>query len=455
MGYRKRAKEYRELQQFAEFLSDLKDQFYFCKSVTESIFRAAERMSGSLRKRLEEICFLLEEEDMRTVMSEEHLPGQGKFLSLFLVQCRSAVQYGSGKKGTESVFVRNMTELRRDVKNECYHRLQAMYLFSGMGLVTGLPVLFLPFIRWFGRVTMEELELFYAGGAGKAVVAVFALVTVTCYLLLLLVRQQDKRIYQRLDMIKHLFLNDSYCRWTVVFHGSKAEKAGAKVLSEAGIEGDGMQYWTVCGLCGIALGFFSGVVFPVESFFARSVVSLGGVVIGFGGGMGFYKYLRYLRRIGMKGEVLGLQSVALLLTEVPNITVMSLLDALGSCGELFQKKLLRCADEYAAEDVVALERMFENAEHPAFREFAARILSSERIGIRAAFEELAADQSFFREQMRLDREQEQKKKAANAQIMVFLPMLFLLFAYLIVPFLWTSMKQMGDIFREIEQMRNF
>ena len=119
----------------------------------------------------------------------------------------------------------------------------------------------------------------------------------------------------------------------------------------------------------------------------------------------------------------------------------------------FQKRLLRCADEYAAEDVEALEQMMETAEHPSFRELAARLLASERIGIKAAFEELAADRSFFREQIRLDREEEQKKRAANAQILTFLPMVFLLFAYLILPFLGISMKQMGDIFREMEQIR--
>ena len=157
----------------------------------------------------------------------------------------------------------------------------------------------------------------------------------------------------------------------------------------------------------------------------------------------------------MKGEVLQLQSVVLLLTDVPNITIMGVLDVLGVCGELFQRKLLRCADEYGAEDVVALERMLETAEHPSFRELVARMIASERIGIRAAFEELAVDRSFFREQIRLDREQELKKRAANAQVMVFLPMFFLLFAYLIIPFLVFSLSQMGDIFREMEQIRYF
>lgn len=454
MGYRQRAKEYRELEHFAEFLSDLKDYFYFCKSVTESIFRAAEQTPGSLRKRLEEICFLLEEEDMGAVTTEERLSGNEKFLRLFQAQCRSAVQYGSGKNGTESVFVRNVTELRRDVQNECYQRMQAMHLFAGMGVVTVLPVVFLPFIRWFGSITMEELNSFYDGRGGRAIVAIFILLTVGCYLLLHMIRCTDKRVYQRSAGLNRFFSRGVYYRWSSSFYGSLFEQKGAQKLSDAGIEGNGMQYWTVCVLCGLASAFFSVITFRPVSIMGKMVFFLGGFTVGFGAVMGFYKYITYLRRLGMKGEVLGLQSMVLLLADVPNITIMGVLDALGVCGELFQKKLMHCADEYAAEDVGALEYMLETAEHPAFRALVARMISGERIGIKAAFEELATDRSFFREQIRLDREQEQKKKAANAQIMVFLPLFFLLFAYLIIPFLSVSMKQMGDVFREMENIRH-
>lgn len=443
------------MQDFAEFLSDLKDQFYFCKNVTESIFRAAERVHGSLRKKLEEICFLLEEEDMGNVMSAEWSHGNGKFLRVFQVQCRSAVQYGSGKNGTESTFVRNMTELRRDVQEECYQRLEGMYLFSGMGVVTVLPMVFLPFIRWFGNITMEELAAFYEGRLGQAMVVVFVVITVVCYLLLLLIRQPDKRVYRRPEVIQRLFLHKNRCCGMPMRQGSAFERRGEQRLSDAGIEGNGTQYWSVCIFCGIVLAVFSVIVFPAVSVSARILLFFCGAVIGMAGGMGFYKYLGYLRRLGMRGEVLGLQATILLLTDVPNITVMGILDVLGDCGELFQKQLLRCANEYVSEDVGALERLFYNAEHPAFRELTARILASERIGIKTAFEEVARDRSFFREQIRLDREQEQKKKAANAQLMVFLPMVFLLFAYLIVPFLGISMRQMGDIFREMEQIRYF
>ena len=455
IGFRKRTKEYRELEHFAEFLSDLKDQFYLCKNITESIFRAAERMPGGLRKRLEKMCFLLEEDAMGTVIPEDEFPGHLKYIRLFWIQCRSAVQYGSGKNSTESVFVKNMTELRRDVQNECYQREQAMYLFGGMGVVAVAPVMFLPAIRWFGTVTMEELQTFYEGRTGSVIVLVFGLLTVCCYILLCMVRQSDKRVFYRPKLLRQLFGGDRF-RWGAeFFKGSLPERKGAKYLAEIGIEANGMQYWVVCGMVGAAVSLCTVYLLRGTSLPGQMAGLFCGAAVGVVLVRGFYKYLGYLRKLGTEGEVLSLQSIVLLLIDVPNITLMELLDVLGACGELFRKRLLRCADEYAAEDAVALERLFTDAEEPAFRRFAGRILAGERIGLKVAFAEIAADRNFFREQLRLEAEQERKKKAANAQVIAFLPMLFLLFAYLILPFLGVSLEQMGAIFKEMERIRYF
>lgn len=454
-GFRKRKKEYWELEHFAEFLSDLKNQFYLCKNVTESIFRAAEHMPGSLRKRLEEICFLLEEDADGATWKEERLPEHLNFIRLFRIQCQSAVQYGSGKNSTESVFVKNMTELRRDVQNECYRRKQAMYLFAGMGIVIGLPMVFLPAIRWFGTVTLEELDLFYDGHAGNVIVGMFFIITAGCYLLLSLVRKTDKRVYYRPKLLRYLFSQKWFGALEQACRGKRLESYGAKRLAEAGIDASGLQYWIMCAAMGIISVFVTMLLLKEMSFRVKMIAFVCAAGAGVGITMGFYKYLSYLRRLGMNGEVLNLQAVILLLIDVPNITLTVLLEVLGDCGALFQRQLYRCADEYAAEDITALERLFQDESNLPFQQLAGRIVVAERVGLKAAFEELRTDRHFFREQLRLDSEEEQKKKAANAQVIAFLPMMFLLFAYLIFPFLGASLGQMGEIFKEMEQIKYF
>jgi len=399
------------LEHFAEFLANLNYEFYVCKSVTESIFRASECMPGNLRRKLEEICFLLEGEDMENAVAEYRYPVHLKYLKLFFIQCQNAVQYGSGKPGTESVFVKNMTELRRDVQNECYKRSQAAFLFAGLGLVAAVPVVFVPLVRQFGTVNMPELKKFYEGAAGQFTVIGVSIVTVCSYALLTIVRKTNGAFYRR---PKYLCM---------------AAAVGLALCSAWIVRGEGIARMTAAVVAGAALG-------------------VGMVLL-------FYRYSEYLRKIGMGGEVLGLQSVILMLYDVPNMTVMKLLATLEDYAELFQKTLLRCADRYASEESEALELLRREEAYPAFRQLAGRIAISERIGLVRAFSGIAEDRQFFREQQRLDTEQELKKKAANAQVLAFAPMAVLLFFYLIFPFLFASVGQMTEIFKEMEQIRYF
>lgn len=357
-GLQKRKQEHRELEHFAEFLSNLRYEFFLCKNITESMSRAAERMPGNLRKRLERICFLLESEESEQDVVRMEYPNHLKHLKLFQIQCQNAVQYGSGKNSTESVFVKNMTELRRDVQNECQKRLQSRYWFAGTGLVAAVPLAFLPFVRYWGSITMEELQSFYSGTMGRLTAAAIGIITVVCW-------------------------------W---FIGGLRENR---------------------------------------------------------------RYPLYLQRLRMENEVMGLQSVVLLLMNVPNITMQQILDALEEYAEWFHKAIARCADRYGAEETEAFSELRSETECVSFRQFAGQLIASERIGLTKAFAEVLADRNFFREQQRLHMEQELKKRAARAQVVAFIPLLFLLFAYLILPFLVASFAQMHAILDEMKQIRFF
>ena len=372
-------------------------------------------MPGELRGRLEEICFLLEGEETDGVVAEYRYPKHLKYVKLFLLQCRNAVVYGSGKEGADSLFAQNMTELRRDVQNECYKRSQGMFLFSGLGLIAALPVVCLPMVKQWGSKMMPELESFYGSTTGNLTAAALCVITVCCYGLLMILRQTDAE-YGNIVFRKHGF---------------------------------------ICKITGAVFFVISLWLLRKESVGTAIVGSLFAGVLGTASGFGMERYLAYLRTLGMSGEVLGLQSVILLLYRVPNMTVMKLLTVLEEYAEVFRRSLMRCTDRYAAEDDKALQALCREEEYPAFRQLAGRLAVSERIGLERAFSDIARDRQFFREQEHLDAQQELKKRAVNGQILAFAPMMLLLFTYLILPFLVASLSQMGEIFREMEQMGSF
>lgn len=454
-GFSKRRREYKELEHFAEFLSNLNYEFYLCKSITESIFRAAESVPENLKRKLEELCIVLEDDSKAEVWEDFKVPKHMKSFKLFAIQCRNALQYGSGKSGEASEFTRNMTELRRDVQNECYKRAQAGFLFAGMGLVSALSIAFLPLIKQWGCKNMSNLGKFYNGSLGQFTSGILCIVALCCYGFVALIRSMDKTVYKRPAILNRIYDGYLFQKISEKYKGCNMEKRARVRLHRAGIYRNGMEYW--CSCIAAAVLFMSGAGWFLREK-AIQWVLLGMVLSGVLGGIamaGVYRYLGYLRELGMSGEVLGLQSVIMLVYNVPNMTLSRLLEILEEYGEVFRRSLAECADRYSYEESDALTKMREGESDMGFRQLAGRIAVSEQIGLKRAFSELAADRLFFREQQRLDTEQELRKKAANAQFFAFAPMMLILFAYLIIPFLISGFVQMSDIFTQMQQIRQF
>ena len=102
---------------------------------------------------------------------------------------------------------------------------------------------------------------------------------------------------------------------------------------------------------------------------------------------------------------------------------------------------------------MALQKLYDEVSYLPFRQMIARLMMSDKVGLREAFSDLATDRRYLREQLRIRREQERKKKAAYAQIAAFGPLFFLLFAYLIIPFLVMSLGQRGELFEQMDRLR--
>lgn len=443
------------MKEFAEFLSNLCYEYELCRSVTESVYLAAEKVNGEIKHHLERLGRVLEEENTEQDISEIRFPRYLKQMKLFLIQCRNAIMYGSGKKGQESVFVRNMTELRRDVLNECIKREQSAFLFAGLGFISAVPVLFLPLVSRWGSDNMPELLEFYGGISGKLTAAATILITVICYIFLSLVRNVEGSVYRRPKVFGYFFDSGFAAALGTWFSGKKLEKWAGKQLETAGIYRGGTDYLLACGMSGTVLSLLVIWIVRREGIMLMLCAGTLAFLLGAVGMMGFYRYLSFLRNLGVNGEVLGLQSIILLLFEAPNMTIERILEIMEEYSSVFRRELAACADRYAAEEEEALLLLIREGSFPEFTRLIHRLQISERLGLFRAFVELAADRQYFREQQRMDTEQELKKRAANAQVVAFLPMFFLLFAYLIIPFLTASLSQMSEIFSEMNQMRLF
>src|SRR5690606_39075382 len=101
----------------------------------------------------------------------------------------------------------------------------------------------------------------------------------------------------------------------------------------------------------------------------------------------------------------------------------------------------------------ALREMKEEVTLEEFGRFADKLLlAAEKITLAKAFDDLEHEMSYQFERRRLEYEKSLDTRAGLGRLIGFTPMYSLVFAYLVVPLIWMSFKQMDLYFEHIQKI---
>lgn len=155
----------------------------------------------------------------------------------------------------------------------------------------------------------------------------------------------------------------------------------------------------------------------------------------------------------MRHEVYQFQTMIMILREFERISVEAILEWLYSYAVIFKAPIEKCLAHYSAgaqeallglKDETALEEFQRLIEH--------LIQAEEKIPIKKAFDDLQSEMGFQFERRRLDYEKDLDMKAEMGRMIGFVPMYSLIFAYLVIPLIWMSFKQMDIYFQQIQNL---
>ncbi|NWL90354.1 hypothetical protein DMN77_22640 [Paenibacillus sp. 79R4] len=165
------------------------------------------------------------------------------------------------------------------------------------------------------------------------------------------------------------------------------------------------------------------------------------------------RFQRRLRLTDMRHEVYQFQTMIMILREFERISVEAILEWLYSYALIFRAPIEKCLAHYSAgaqeallglKDETALEEFQRLIEH--------LIQAEEKIPVRKAFDDLQSEMGFQFERRRLEYEKDLDRKAEMGRMIGFAPMYSLIFAYLVVPLIWMSFKQMDVYFQQIQNL---
>lgn len=122
------------------------------------------------------------------------------YFSLFTL-CRMVVLFGDQKDQGQSVLLKNLNSLKREVRMERLKRKNLEHKLSGLFLICIMPLFFLQWIEDWGISNLQELEKYYKGSYGIIVFSVILCISVLGVRLLKFFRRGMGRFYYRKNWI--------------------------------------------------------------------------------------------------------------------------------------------------------------------------------------------------------------------------------------------------------------
>ncbi|GGH22719.1 hypothetical protein [Paenibacillus segetis] len=164
-------------------------------------------------------------------------------------------------------------------------------------------------------------------------------------------------------------------------------------------------------------------------------------------------FRRKMILMDMRHEVYQFGTMIAILKELERISVEEILEWMHSYAVIFKMPIQKCLLHYGHGAEAALQQMKEEVKLEEFQRLTDKLLLAvEKITIARAFDDLESDMSYHFEQRRLDYEKSLDTKAGLGRLIGFAPMYSLIFAYLVIPLIWMSFKQMDIYFTQIQKL---
>lgn len=112
-------------------------------------------------------------------------------------------------------------------------------------------------------------------------------------------------------------------------------------------------------------------------------------------------------------------------------------------SSIFRDSLTKCQFRLGAGDTDALEELKEDEPFIPFQRIIDSLIDADRVGVEKAFVELTGDMEVSKKERELDTNTYINKKSGLASMLVFIPLLLLLFGYMIAPMMFTAFGTMN------------
>lgn len=166
----------RILKQLDMLLSDIRHFYYIKGSVEDAILESIELAGKEMKIHAAKIYEVLTSDHMEEAIIQYNDSIHNNYLKMFLAQCVAVINDGDKTVNDQSLFLRNIINLKADINTELRKINQIKFMFMGITIMIVMPVVFLDAMRAWASNMVLELYDFYYGRVGILIIFfIFAL----------------------------------------------------------------------------------------------------------------------------------------------------------------------------------------------------------------------------------------------------------------------------------------
>lgn len=445
-----------ELNALDWLLSEIRHRYYVHGMVDEAMKEALDECKDrKLKYIIERILAVLASPDPKCAADIFNKEIQNRYYGMLLTLSMMVIEFGDKHQEGQSLYLTNLKSLRSELHMELKNMKATKHHFVGLTFIILFPMMTLKLIESWGISNLEELGTYYHGTYQILFYLSIFVITIGLYYLFYLFKAPIKII-----MKEHTLLNEvSKLRIFVRVRDNYEDICGKysryqeRLLLEVGETIDLTAFlvkrlfmFSSVFLCVIVIGLW---LFGIKNFGSCALVSLCFALIGMKIPVWLLRYRRHMMQMYMEEEVLQYHSILMMLMYMDRISTYELLEAMEEFAVIFQKPLKACLTEYESGQMKALRHLKEKVCNQAMEKLIDNLIMCDEIGVEKALDELTLEKNFYNEKRRQQSEYNLEKKGVLCKFLAFIPLVFTIGFYLILPFITVSIGKLSDISLEI------
>lgn len=168
-----------------------------------------------------------------------------------------------------------------------------------------------------------------------------------------------------------------------------------------------------------------------------------------------YIWLLYTKRDSqqlMEFEVMQFQALIMILMPIKRMSAPLIMDWMLMFAEIFRPGIHRCIVELPADESKAFNDLIESEPYAPFQDLIRKMQMCDKVGVFKAFYNMEVTHQNFVEHRKQSENVRLETNSALAQTLVFVPLLCVLFVYLIAPFIVESFGQLTTTMYQMQSM---